>query len=235
MVLRAALFDFGGTLLDMQSDKRAHERAYDALVEKFDLSLTGHELYEAVEREEEVKQSAPGGPWVPVKDITHDALLEVLSSIGHELRMQDWIWFWGAYQSLHRQYLVPISYAASVLQDAKRLKLHVGLLSDVDHEFLDLAMQAVHLKGSFDAITTSEDVKRSKPAKEMFTAALEKAGCKASEAVYIGDSVEKDVRGAKAVGMRAIHFSTDACKEGDYCVPSLQLVTKILKELKVKG
>jgi len=233
MALRAALFDFGGTLLDMQSDTRAHQRAYDALVEKFDLPLSGHDLYEAVQRELEPRQSQPGAPWVSVKDLTHDAVLEVLSSVGHELRMQDWIWFWGAYTSLHRQYLVPISYAAGVLQDAKRLKLHVGLLSDADRESLDVAMDAVRLKPSFDAITTSEEIKRSKPAKEMFLAALEKAGCKPQEAVYIGDSVERDVRGARAVGMRAIHFSTDGCKEGDYCVPSLQLVTKILKELKV--
>jgi len=235
MALRAVFFDFGGTLLDMESDARAHQRTYDKVVEKFDLPLSGRELYDAMETELAPRQAKAGGDWLNVKDLTHDALVEVLSSLGCEFRMQDWVWFWGAYNSLHKQYLVPISYAAGVLADARKLGLHVGLVSDVDQEFLATAMEAVRLKDAFDAITTSEDVKRSKPSKEMFLAGLEKAKCKPGEAIHVGDSLERDVAGAKAVGIRTIHFSTDACKAADYCVASLQLVTKILKELKVTG
>jgi len=140
-------------------------------------------------------------------------------------------WFWGAYLSLHKQLLIPEPFSASVLIEAKELGLHVGLLSDIDDDFLEVALAATNLRPYLQAVTTSQEVRRTKPAKEMFLAALAKAGCSAAEAVYVGDSLDRDVRGAKGVGMRAVHYSEDACRAADYCLPSHQDLAALLREL----
>ena len=231
MALKAALFDFGGTLLDMESDRRAHLATYDHLSEKHQLPIQGRELYDAMETEIGPRKARAAGKWVSLKDLTRDAFFVVLPSLGYEVGEQDWSWFWGAYLSLHRQYLVPRPYAASVLQDARALGLHVGLLSDVDQEFLGVAMEALHLRDAFDAVTTSDEVRLSKPARQMFLTALEKARCAPREAAYVGDSLELDVAGAKALGMTAIHYAEDACRKADFCVPNHQEISRILREL----
>jgi len=53
-------------------------------------------------------------------------------------------------------------------------------------------------------IVTSTDVMRVKPRPEPFRRALDALGVAARDAVFVGDSLEADVRGAKALGMTAV-------------------------------
>ena len=235
MALRAALFDFGGTLLDLESDRRARAASYDALVRKLDLPMKGSEMFDAFSVLIEPAWAKADGAGLSLKELTRSAYFEVLPSLGLEPAEKDWAWFWAAYLSLHKQLLTPRPYAASVLTDAKGLGLHVGLLTDVDNDFLEMALGATNLKDRFTAITTSEEVRRTKPAKEMFLTAVQKAGCAPKQTVHIGDSVERDVRGAKAAGLRTVHYAEDACREADYCVATHQEVSKVLAELRGKA
>ena len=56
----------------------------------------------------------------------------------------------------------------------------------------------------FDFAFLAEDIGASKPAPEMFHAALEHTGASPEETLHVGDSPDHDVRGAKAVGMRTV-------------------------------
>jgi putative hydrolase of the HAD superfamily len=55
-----------------------------------------------------------------------------------------------------------------------------------------------------DAVVTSAGVGRAKPDPRIFLRGLELAGVPASEAVHVGDSVDSDLRGARAAGVRAV-------------------------------
>jgi putative hydrolase of the HAD superfamily len=55
-----------------------------------------------------------------------------------------------------------------------------------------------------DGAVSSAVVGEAKPATAVFEAGLELAGCAAAEAVHVGDSLESDVAGARAAGLRAI-------------------------------
>lgn len=55
-----------------------------------------------------------------------------------------------------------------------------------------------------DGVVTSAIVGVTKPDPQLFTVALEAAGCEASEAVHVGDSLENDVAGARAAGIRPV-------------------------------
>ena len=56
----------------------------------------------------------------------------------------------------------------------------------------------------FDGVVTSAGSGARKPDPAIFAAALELAGCSADEAVHVGDTLEEDVAGAGAAGIRAL-------------------------------
>jgi putative hydrolase of the HAD superfamily len=62
-----------------------------------------------------------------------------------------------------------------------------------------------------DAVVTSADVGAAKPDPAVFRRALELAGAQPEEAVHVGDSVDNDVEGARAAGLRAVLVQ----REGD--------------------
>jgi putative hydrolase of the HAD superfamily len=55
-----------------------------------------------------------------------------------------------------------------------------------------------------DDVVSSAVVGAAKPDRRLFEAGLAAAGCSADEALYVGDSVESDVEGARAVGIEAV-------------------------------
>jgi putative hydrolase of the HAD superfamily len=58
----------------------------------------------------------------------------------------------------------------------------------------------------FDAIVVSGAVNKRKPSPEIFKCALKALGVSASETVFVGDTLDADIEGAKAVGMKAIYI-----------------------------
>jgi putative hydrolase of the HAD superfamily len=56
----------------------------------------------------------------------------------------------------------------------------------------------------FDFAFLAEEIGASKPAPDMFHAALEKAGVEPRQMVHVGDNPEHDIAGAKSVGMRTV-------------------------------
>lgn len=61
----------------------------------------------------------------------------------------------------------------------------------------------------FDFAFLAEDIGSSKPAPDMFHAALEKTGAAPSSVVHVGDNPGHDIDGAKAVGFRAVWINAD--------------------------
>lgn len=60
------------------------------------------------------------------------------------------------------------------------------------------------LRSYFADLFISGELKKPKATGELFSAALEKSGCKAEESVVVGDSYERDVLGAMKAGMKGI-------------------------------
>lgn len=60
------------------------------------------------------------------------------------------------------------------------------------------------LAGLFHFCVFSQDHAVEKPDPRLFEIALRRAGCRANEAIHVGDSLEADVRGAQAAGITAV-------------------------------
>ena len=91
--------------------------------------------------------------------------------------------------------------ALPVLEELRASALRIGLVSN---GIRDLTEFVAHHRLDVDAIVDSRSHGRVKPHPTIFKAALELLGVAPAEAVMVGDSLEEDVEGARALGMRAI-------------------------------
>ena len=91
--------------------------------------------------------------------------------------------------------------ALPVLEELRASALRIGLVSN---GIRDLTEFVAHHRLDVDAIVDSRSHGRVKPHPTIFKAALELLGVAPAEAVMVGDSLEEDIEGARALGMRAI-------------------------------
>ncbi len=76
----------------------------------------------------------------------------------------------------------------------------------------------------FSFSCSAAEVGRSKPAPDMFLAALQKSGIHASNAAHIGDHLQDDVAGAQAVGMHTVWVNLKAIERpADTAAPSAEI------------
>jgi putative hydrolase of the HAD superfamily len=91
--------------------------------------------------------------------------------------------------------------ALPVLEELRAAQLLLGLVSN---GIRDLREFVVHHRLDVDAVVGSRAHGFVKPHPTIFQAALEQLGVEPAEAVMVGDSLEEDVEGARALGLRAI-------------------------------
>jgi HAD superfamily hydrolase (TIGR01549 family) len=96
--------------------------------------------------------------------------------------------------------------ALPVLDELRRAKLKIGLVSN---GIRDLTEFVAHHRLDVDAIVDSRSHGRVKPHPTIFEAALQRLAASPAEAVMVGDSLEEDIEGARALGMRAILIDRD--------------------------
>lgn len=87
-----------------------------------------------------------------------------------------------------------------VLEELRRAGLRIGLVSNSSR---DMAAFAAHHGLDVDAALSSLAHGKTKPDPTIFRAVLEQLGVEPEEAAMVGDSLEDDIEGARALGMRA--------------------------------
>ena len=88
-----------------------------------------------------------------------------------------------------------------VLDELRRAELRIAVVSN---GIRDLTEFVAHHRLDVDAIVDSRSHGRVKPHPTIFQAALDSLRGPAVDAVMVGDSLEEDFEGARALGMRAI-------------------------------
>jgi putative hydrolase of the HAD superfamily len=88
-----------------------------------------------------------------------------------------------------------------VLEELRGAGLRLAVVSN---GIRDLTEFVAHHRLDVDAIVDSRSHGRVKPHPTIFQSALDQLGVDAAEAVMVGDSLEDDVEGARALGMRAV-------------------------------
>jgi len=79
----------------------------------------------------------------------------------------------------------------------------LGIVSNWDISLHDV-LERTELRALVDTVVISAELGVGKPDPAIFRAALDRLGATAADAIHVGDSVEHDVEGARAAGLRAI-------------------------------
>jgi putative hydrolase of the HAD superfamily len=86
-------------------------------------------------------------------------------------------------------------------------KYKLGIISNFAiPECVHKLLKTHDLDKLFDAIVISGAVNKRKPSPEIFKRTLKVLGVSPSETVFVGDTLDADIEGAKAVGMKAVYI-----------------------------
>ncbi len=229
--LKAVFFDVGGTLIDPQSDKASHLKVLEATRQRYGLDVSVDKLHrkfvDRIARQEQYQSQR----WKPVLGLTEDVFREEMARYGIFASERDVQWFMKTYMHTYGKGIMLSKGAMDTLRGARQLGIHVGVLSDVDDAWLSMILDNLRLRLLLDSITTSQSVGVGKPNPKIFLTALKKGKCEPSEAIYAGDSLERDIRGAKAIGMKTAHISPNPSPEADFQLKSISEMLSVLKNL----
>lgn len=95
---------------------------------------------------------------------------------------------------------------------------------------LPAVLRGVGLEGTVDGVVTSAQVGSPKPDRAIFDAALALTGVSSARAVHVGDSVEHDVGGALAAGVRPVLLRRGA-SEPDEVPPGVPVISSLAELL----
>ena len=103
--------------------------------------------------------------------------------------------------------------------------VQTGVISNADHEHLTAALRANDLR--FEVVVSSESARCYKPRPDIFSTALKARAAHPDQTLYVGDSQEDDIVGAKRAGIsiawlnRTGSTRRDDIPEPDYEIDSL--------------
>jgi HAD superfamily hydrolase (TIGR01549 family) len=98
--------------------------------------------------------------------------------------------------------------AIAFLETCKEKNIPICLVTDLTAEIQHRKVNKLNISKYIKFMVSSEEAGAEKPAKMIFNKALEKIGLTPVEVIMIGDSVEKDIEGAKLSGIKAYQIKT---------------------------
>ncbi|HET9809765.1 MAG TPA: HAD family hydrolase [Candidatus Limnocylindria bacterium] len=231
MRLRTVLFDMGGTLVETRGDVGDpwREPVLDAIKREFGQSDWAEALYSANIR--------PFHADEPHRQETNRWLAEWLRERGENFTDEQ-------VERLRRAFARPIpavfslaAGAATALRWCKARELAVVVVTNT------ISRGDEEARGDFERFGVSELIDHvvssystgwEKPHRAIFERALGYAGASAAEACNVGDRLDLDIAGPKALGMRAVWISADPvppdfAMQPDATISSLEQLPAVLE------
>jgi len=240
---KAIFFDFGGTIMDAESDNIAHLHIMKKVLQKYRLSISDEEMlvkYNSFlfSKDMTLLDTDPKEKtFTPLRDLTQRAFTAILSEYKINPSREDFQWFKEIFFENHKKYVKLFPETLKIIEQIRNNdSIHIGIISDIDNDYLDFQFNTFGIIDVFDSITTSEEVRSYKPESKIFQVALNKARCQGKESIIIGDSYKKDIVGGKNTGMTTIWINkfqlddTDT-EKADFVVTHLKEISPILDEL----
>ncbi len=240
---KAVFFDFGGTLMDNESDKIAHHYMMKKIKEHYSLPATEEHLVSLYE-------SQLFNPDMTIKDnyqrdnslfkelhyYSEHAFKSMLEQFKIETGKSDINWFNEIYLSCHLKHVQLVEGVWDAILFVKNKGYHCGVISDIDNYYQTKQFEALNLNNAFNSITTSEETRTYKPEPYIFKIALSKAGYGGNECLMIGDSFTKDIIGGKKMGMTTIWINryqnnSDKKDQADYIIEQFKDIIQIFKKI----
>ena len=202
---QAVFFDFGGTLFSYKGiELDAFDlvrRAAEHLGVRAELAKLDR-LYQEASRA--AYQAFARRSFYLHRDLFRETFRRFARSVGGHATPEYLDWFHEEQRRLLSEGLDLRSGCIEILQALRSHGLHVAVVSNIDDDYLVPMIQNCGLGDVLDAWTSSEEAVSCKPDPGIFRHALRKAGATPESVVFVGDSPEQDVAGARDVGMTTV-------------------------------
>jgi putative hydrolase of the HAD superfamily len=210
-VLHAVFFDFADTLFSSRDLRDAHLAQLRAVADAVGVQSTDSELRAAYRQGLGVGYRAVATrPAYLHRELFARAYAATAEALGRTL--DD-----AACDALvDRQYAATLEAARlrpdclDTLRALRERGVRTQIVSNIDDEQLEELVARLGLDGAVDTWTSSESARSCKPDARIYQVALAAAGCDAGDVLFVGDSVEHDVVGPRAQGMRTALLVADA-------------------------
>lgn len=109
-----------------------------------------------------------------------------------------------AYRRARESALVLYPHVNMTLLELSKRGIRLGVVSDAPQAQVWLRLASLSLQHVFDAVVTFDDTGERKPSPAPFRALLGQLGVEPGHALMVGDWAERDVVGAKSLGMTTV-------------------------------
>ena len=106
-----------------------------------------------------------------------------------------------AYRRVRTGFLEPYPHVGEVLFELKHRGIKLAIVSDAPRLKAWIRLVSMKINHLFDVVVTFDDTKAFKPSTMPFKAAFKKLKLKPSQCLMVGDRPERDIKGAKKLGM----------------------------------
>lgn len=222
--IKALLFDLDNTLVDFMKMKHAAvDAAVSAMIDA-GLDLPAEEadqrIWDIYKRE-----------GIEFQEVFDRFLIDRYGKIDYKIFASGVI----AYRRAREAALVLYPHVKPTLVELVRRGYRLAVISDAPAKQAWLRLCSLELQHLFETAITFEDTGERKPHPRPFRKALEALGVSPEEALMIGDWPERDVAGAKAVGIRTVYARYGDVHEGikpdaDYTIDDISEIITILED-----
>jgi HAD superfamily hydrolase (TIGR01509 family) len=228
--IRAVLFDLGNTLVKTWNS----EVTYQNVLASLGIDRSIEELEKAITKTEEgFKESSYRSRYGEVSCTEYwerwDAQVLTYLGVSGEENLAEQVkarWY-------DHANCVAYPDTIATLNRLKQMDLKLGLISSAYEEDIDAILEKAGIaKGLFNIVVGVNTIKKEKPHPDVFRHALSKFNVEPSETLFVGDHIDNDYKGARAVGIHALLIqredrSTDDTSDLER-IRSLQEIFKLI-------
>jgi putative hydrolase of the HAD superfamily len=219
----AVFWDIGGVILRMESVLEGHRRFVTELVESHETPLSTAEALSTWRSELSAYfAETEGTNYRPAREGYRRGVDEILTADADTVDWQSIL------AETHSAVAEPNPNAVETLEALAATPIHLGVISDADHDEGRRILDGLGVLDLFDAVTTSGEVGRKKPDPAIFETAVEKAGVDPAHAVMIGDRYSHDMEGGREAGMTTVAYGASDGPAVDHAIDDLADVRSIV-------
>jgi putative hydrolase of the HAD superfamily len=216
-VLEAVLFDWGDTLMEFRYDEELMDTAFRA-----GLAALERENLPADDIRDHFRERFEPLFWVPgtVEEIEYPGMIrDALAHFGIDVEDAALTRFLEAEHAAWEPARVLGSTTHALLEGLRERGLRLGLVSNAFDPgwLLHRDLEQMGLAERLDVAVFSSEIGVRKPDPRIFERALEALGVEPENALFVGDRLYEDVRGAAELGMttvQAVWFRADEHPDG---------------------
>jgi len=223
-VIKAVIFDLDNTLVDFMKMKgEAIDAAIRAMID------AGLELsYDEVKQRIDAIYKEKG---IEFQYVFDSLLADIFDKVNHKILSAGVV----AYRRAREAALVPYPHVYITLYELLKMGMKLAVISDAPSKEAWLRLTYLNMHHIFDVVITFDDTNERKPHPAPFILALNRLDIKPQEALMVGDWAERDIIGAKQVGMKTVFarygdtFNTGV-SGGDYEANDIQELIGFIKK-----